>query len=245
MTLIRIAGLMRSGTNLLTWMLRQNFTGVATCTMLLGWKHGPVIRGRDLGPDDFVDPRHRSGIRNFVRDQPADWARVTGSPLYQAARAAQRSGDYAVALAVRDPAAWYASCVRIARQAPDFLNFDSAPATAAAAWNDAHRDWLAGLGPRSLVVDTDGLKRDPGPWLERLATALRLSRRPGLREPEGYLHPQGTEEIYELLGAPITREMDREFTTLDAVDPADLGRFLAHLDPDLLARLGLAGRMTA
>lgn len=245
MTLVRIAGLMRSGSNLLTWMLRQNFTGVATCTMLLGWKHGPVIRGRELGVDDYVDPRHRDGIRNFVRDRPADWARVTASPLYQAAVAAQQAGDYAVALAVRDPALWYASCVRIEAQAPGFLNFGPAPATAAAAWNAAHRDWLATLGPRSLVVDTDGLKRDPGPWLERLAGALHLARRPGLRQPEGYLHPQGTEEIYELLGAPITREMDREFTTLDHLDPADLARFTALLDRDLLARLGLADRKTA
>ncbi len=242
MTLIRIAGLMRSGSNLLTWMLRHNFADVQTATMLLGWKHGPVIRDRaELAIEDFVDPRFRDGIRNFVRDRPADWARVTASPLYRAAAAAQRSGGFGVALAVRDPGLWYASCVRIRRQAPDFLPHGVEPAEAAAFWNDRHRDWLATLGARSVIVDTDALRRDPGPWLARMAAGLGLQRLPGLRVPGGYLHPQGTEEIYELLGAPITREMDREFTTLDEVEPAELARFASLLDRNLLQRLGLDG----
>ncbi len=132
-TVIRIAGLMRSGTNLLTWMLRQNFTGVATATMLLGWKHGPVYRDRAaLGVDDYVDPRYRDYIRGFVRERPAEWARVVASPLYQAAAAQQRDQSFAVALAVRDPALWYASCVRVQREAPDFLLHDVSPAAAAA-----------------------------------------------------------------------------------------------------------------
>jgi len=240
--LVRIAGLMRSGSNLLTWMLRHNFADVMTCTMLLGWKHGPVIRGRDLGSDDFVDPRHREGLRNFRRDRPADWARVTGSALYQAAAKARATGRYGVALAVRDPGLWYASCVRVHREAPDFLDHGTTPADAAAAWNDRHRDWLASLGARSVIVDTDALRRDPAPWLERMAAGLGLARLPGVQLPEGYLHPQGTEEIYELLGAPITREMDRDFTTLGEVDPADLERFAALLDRDILERLGLGAR---
>jgi len=245
--LVRIAGLMRSGSNLLTWMLRQNFTDVQTTTMLLGWKHGPILRGRpELAIEDFVDPRFRDGIRNFVRDHPADWARVTASPLYQAAVAAQRSGSFGVALAVRDPGLWYASCVRIARQSPEFLPHGITPAEAAAFWNERHRDWLAALGPKSVVVDTDALRRDPAPWLARLAEGLGLERLPGVREPQGYLHPQGTEEIYELLGAPVIREMDREFTTLGEVDPAALTRFGALLDRELLQRLGLDGdRKTA
>lgn len=231
---------MRSGSNLLTWMLRHNFAGVHTATMLLGWKHGPVYRDRDaLAIDDYVDPRFRDGIRNFVRDRPADWARVTASPLFRAAALQQRDQSFGVALAVRDPGLWYASCVRIRRQAPDFLPHGVEPEQAAAFWNQRHRDWLATIGARSVIVDTDALRRGPEPWLTRMAAGLGLERLPGLRLPEGYLHPQGTEEIYELLGAPITREMEREFTTLEAVDPAPLARFIALLDHDVLRGLGL------
>jgi hypothetical protein len=247
MTVVRIAGLMRSGTNLLTWMLRQNFTGVQTATMLLGWKHGPIHRDKPvLEIDDFVDPRHRDGLRNFVRDRPADWARVTASDRFRAAAAAQRAGTYGVALAVRPPGAWYASCVRIQRQVPDFLPHGVTPAEAARDWNERHRDWLATLGERSVIVDTDALARDPEPWLQKMAAALRLTRTTVLKQPTGYLHPQGTEEIYELLGAPVSRELDREFTTADAVDPAERAAFEALLDRELLTRLGLtAGAVTA
>ncbi len=238
--LVRIAGLMRSGSNLLTWMLRRNFAGVQTATMLLGWKHGPVYRDRpELTIDDYVDPRFRDGIRNFVRDRPADWARVTGSGLYREAAAAQRAQDFGVALAVRDPGLWYASCVRMQRQVPGFLPHGVGPADAARAWNDSHRAWLQALGPRSVIVDTDALRRNPGPALDRIAAALGVARLPRLEEPRGYLHPQGTEEIYELLGEPITREMEREFTTRDEVDPAQHAAFVALLDAGVLGRLGL------
>ena len=238
--LVRIAGLMRSGSNLLTWMLRRNFTDVQTATMLLGWKHGPVYRDKaQLDIDDYVDPRFRAGIRNFVRDRPADWARVTGSELFRSAVAAQRDQTFGVALAVRDPALWYASCVRMHRQVPEFLPHGVDPASAARVWNDSHRDWLRTLGARSVVVDTDALRRDPSPWLDRIAAGLGIARLPGLELPRGYLHPQGTEEIYELLGQPIIGEMEREFTSLDEVDPRQRAAFSAQLDADVLARLGL------
>jgi hypothetical protein len=239
-TLVRIAGLMRSGSNLLTWVLRQNFAEVATATMLLGWKHGPIYRDRPaLGVDEYVDPRYRDSIRAFVRDRADEWARVTASPLFAAAADAQRNQGFAVALAVRDPALWYASCVRIGREWPGFLLHDVAPAAAAAFWNQCHREWLATLGERSVVVDTDRLRHDPEPELDRIAVALRLQRLPHARLPEGYLHPRGTEEIYELLGAPIVPEMEREFTTLGAVDADQRAEFLALLDQELLTALGL------
>ncbi len=242
MNLIRIAGLMRSGSNLLTWMLRHNFAGTQTATMLLGWKHGPVFRDRtELGVDDFVDPRFREGIRDFVRDRPADWSRVTASALFQAAADAQRHQTFGVALAVRDPGRWYASCVRMGRQAPDFLPHGTGPAEAAEFWNERHREWLAVLGSRSVIVNTDELSRDPEPWLARIAAGLALQRLPAVRVPDGYLHPQGTEEIYELLGAPIIREMDREFTSLDEVGPAELARFAGLLDQQVVRQLGLNG----
>ena len=131
------------------------------------------------------------------------------------------------------------------KQVPEFLPHGVAPGEAAAFWNERHRDWLASLGKRSVIVDTDALRRKPEPWLTRIADGLGLERLAGLRMPEGYLHPQGTEEIYELLGAPITREMEREFTTMDAVDPTRLADFRALLDRDVLLRLGLtAGRET-
>ncbi|MBM4221695.1 MAG: hypothetical protein FJ170_07095, partial [Gammaproteobacteria bacterium] len=161
MKLVRIAGLMRSGSNLLTWVLRHNFADVQTATMLLGWKHGPVYRDRpELGIDELVDPRFRNGIHNFVRDRPADWARVTASPLYRAAAEQQRRQSFGVALAVRDPGLWYASCVRMQRQVPEFLPHGVEPGQAAAFWNERHRDWLATLGTNSVIVDTDALRRE-------------------------------------------------------------------------------------
>jgi hypothetical protein len=53
MTLVRIVGLMRSGTNLLTWMLRHNFESLRTATMLLGW--ATSIATAALSIDDYVD----------------------------------------------------------------------------------------------------------------------------------------------------------------------------------------------
>jgi len=136
--------------------------------------------------------------------------------------------------------------VRIQRQAPDFLPHGVEPDQAAAYWNERHRDWLATLGTRSVIVDTDALRRDPEPWLERMAAGLGLDRLPGLRAARGLSASQGTEEVYELLGAPITREMEREFTTIEDVDPAACARFAALLDQGLLRQLGLRGdRKTA
>lgn len=240
MTYLRIAGLMRSGSNLLTWMLRHNFEDVRTATMLLGWKHGPILRGRtELTLDDYVDPRYRSELQRFVREQPAHWSRLVASDYYRGAAEAQRAQSYGVALAVRDPALWYASCVRVAREAPGFLLHGIAPAEAARYWNERHCDWLESLGERSAIVDTDALRADPEPWLERMARELRLRRQPTLAMPRGYLHPRGTEEVYELLGAPVVPELERAFTTREQVDAGQLREFAALLDRDILRRLGL------
>jgi hypothetical protein len=232
---------MRSGTNLLTWVLRHNFADVQTFTMLLGWKHGPIYRDRAvLQPDDYVDPRFREGIRNFMRDQPQPWQRMLASPAFAAAAAAQRDQSFGVALAVRDPALWYASCVRVHGDAPGFLLHGVAPAEAAGFWNASYEAWLAALGERAVIVNTDRLRTGPEPWLAQMAAGLRIVRLPGVQLPVGYLHPQGTEEVYELLGAPIERDMDREFTTLGSVDSARVAEFTRLLDPGLLARLGFA-----
>ncbi len=240
-TLVRIAGLMRSGTNLLTWMLRQNFTGLRTATMLLGWKHGPIYRDRvALGPGEYVDPRYVGELQRFMREQPAAWAGLTGSGFYRDAVTAQRRQDFAVALAVRDPEDWYASCVRIATEAPAFLLHDTAPAVAAAFWNQCHARWLDTLGPRSVIVDTDALRREPEPSLARITSSLGLRRSAGVKLPVGYLHPRGTEEIYELLGTPVATQMEREFTRRDTVDAARRAAFRAGLDGGILRHLGLA-----
>jgi hypothetical protein len=241
LTVIRIVGLMRSGTNLLTWMLRHNFAAVSTATMLLGWKHGPILRDRlALSIDDYVDPRYRGELRRFVSDHPDDWARVTASSLYRQAANQQRAQNFGVALAVRDPGLWYASCLRIDREVPEFLLHGISPAEASAFWNASHRDWLETLGERSVIVDTDVLRKDPGPILDRMAARLQIRRTTPVREPQGYLHPQGMEEIYELLGAPVSREMAREFTTPGHIDPRLGAEFNALLDRGLLDRLGLA-----
>ncbi len=242
MTVIRIAGLMRSGTNLLTWMLRHNFADVGTATMLLGWKHGPIFRDRaELGLDDCVDPRYRENLREFVRAHPQEWARVTASPIYRAAKAQQREQSFGVALAVRDPGAWYASCVRISHEYPGFLLHGVQPQQAAAFWDASHRAWLSALGERSVIVDTDALRRDPEPWLARMTAALRVHRLPGVRLPERYLHPRDMDEVYELLGAPAPADLEREPTAASAVDAARREEFTALLDRDILARLGLGG----
>ncbi|GMW08205.1 MAG: hypothetical protein AMXMBFR8_30010 [Nevskiales bacterium] len=240
MTVVRIAGLMRSGTNLLTWALRHNFAAVGTATMLLGWKHGPIFRDRtELGLDDYVDPRYRQNLQAFVREHPQAWTRVTASPLYRAAATQQREQNFGVALAVRDPGAWYASCLRISREYPGFLLHGVAPAAAAAFWDASHRAWLGALGERSAIVDTDALRRDPEPWLERLAAGLRLERLPGQRLPGHYLHPREMEEVYELLGAQPPDGLEREPASADAADAGQRAQFLACLDRDVLARLGL------
>lgn len=231
---------MRSGTNLLTWVLRENFAGVQTATMLLGWKHGPIFRDRaELTPDDFVDPRYRGGMHDFMRDHPEQWARVLSSPLYRAAAAGQREQTFGVALAVRDPALWYASCVRVHREVPGFLLHGISPDEAAEFWNASHRAWLGALGERHTIVNTDALRRHPEPWLARIAAGLRITRHAVARLPQGYLHPRGTEEVYELLGAPIEKEMEREFTGPGEVDAARRAEFLQLLDSSILVRLGL------
>ncbi|TFG79605.1 MAG: hypothetical protein E4H19_16265 [Chromatiales bacterium] len=241
MTVIRIVGLMRSGTNLLTWMLRQNFVAVSTATMLLGWKHGPIIRDRlALSIDDYVDPRYRGELHRFVSDHPDEWARVTASSLYRQAVEQQRAQSFGVALAVRDPGLWYASCLRIHQQVPEFLLHGISPAEASAFWNASHRDWLETLGESSVIVDTDALRKDPGAILNRLAAGLQIRRTALVREPQGYLHPRSMEEIYELLGAPVSRAMEREFTTPGHIDPRLGAEFNALLDRGLLDRLGLA-----
>jgi len=240
-TLIRIVGLMRSGTNLLTWMLRHNFAAVSTATMLLGWKHGPIVRDRQaLSIDDYVDPRYRGELHRFVGDHPEEWARVTSSSLYRHAAEQHRAQSFGVALAVRDPGLWYASCRRIHQQVPAFLLHGTSPAEASAFWNASHRDWLEKLGERSVIVDTDALRKDSGPVLDRIAGCLGIQRTSPVREPQGYLHPRGMEEIYELLGAPVSREMERDLTTPAHVDPQLDAEFKALLDRDLLERLGLA-----
>lgn len=239
MTVIRIAGLLRSGSNLMTWMLRNNFESAETVTMLLGWKHGPIYRHKAaLTIADYVDPRFVGGIENFVRDHPERWAVLLASPLYQAAVEAQRTQSFAVALAVRDPAHWYASCRRVQAQSPGFLPHGVAPAEAAGFWNQRHGEWLADLGPRSVIVDTDALKANPEPVLEQMARGLGITRLPGLRTPDGYLHPQGQEEIYELLGMPVPTFVRREFTRPGDEDGL-LRQFLSLLDRGILERLGL------
>jgi hypothetical protein len=222
-------------------MLRHNFAAVSTATMLLGWKHGPIVRDRQaLSIDDYVDPRFRGELHRFASNHPDDWARVTASRLYREAAEQQRTQTFGVALAVREPALWYASCLRIHRQAPDFLLHGTSPAEASAFWNASHRDWLETLDARSVVVDTDGLRKDPGPILDRMAAALQIRRSTPLCEPEGYLHPQGLEEIYELLGAPVGRTVEREFTTPGQIEPQLCAEFNALLDRGVLERLGLA-----
>lgn len=241
MTVVRIAGLMRSGTNLLTWMLRHNFEFVATVTMLLGWKHGPIIRDRlVLSIDDFVDPRYRSELHRFAGDHPDEWQRVTASSLFRQAAEEQRAQNFGVALAVRDPGLWYASCLRVHQQRPDFLVHGITPGEAAAFWNSRHRDWLGTLGERSVIVDSDALGRDPEPVLARIATSLQIRRTLPTMAPQSYLHPKGMEEIYELLGAAVPQEMQREFTTREHVDPRLGAEFNALLDRGVLDRLGLA-----
>ncbi len=241
MQVIRIAGLMRSGSNLLTWMLRNNFSAVGTVTMLLGWKHGPIHRDkRQLTLDDLVDPRYRENIRNFVSKNPDRWLQLEKSDLYQAAKHQQAEQSYSVALAVRDPAAWYASCLRIDRERPEFLNHAVTPTAAASAWNSAHQHWLDHLGDSGTIVDTEALRTTPGPILEQIALDLGLHRRAEIKTPEAYIRPRSQEELYELLGMPVKNHYSaRKFTRLREEDAEMRDAFIDLLDTDLLNRLGL------
>ena len=241
MHIVRIAGLMRSGSNLLTWMLRNNFDSVGTATMLMGWKHGPLFRGRPaLSLEDFVDPRYRENISAFVRDHPDHWERMTESEFYQAAIRQQADDSFAVALAVRDPAVWYASCLRVSRERPEFLNHGVAPEEAARVWNQSHRHWLDNLGERGTVVDTEKLRSDPEPILERIAADLGLHRHAELKVPDGYIRPRSQEELYELLGMPAKSHYSaRKFTEAREEDSQSQAEFVGLLDEDVLGRLGL------
>ena len=241
MLIIRIAGLMRSGSNLLTWMLRNNFDSVGTATMLMGWKHGPIFREQEvLSLDDFVDPRYRDNIRAFVREHPERWQSLTSSEFYQAAVHQQADASYAVALAVRSPTAWYSSCLRVSEERPGFLNHGTTPAEAARVWNDSHRSWLENLGPRGTVVNTEVLRNTPEPILERLATELNITRRTELRVPDGYIRPRSQEELYELLGMGAESQYSgRQFTRPSEAGSQLIDDFAGLLDANLVGRLGL------
>jgi hypothetical protein len=240
MEVIRIAGLMRSGTNLLAWVLRHNFAEVGTASTLLGWKHGPIYRSlAELDLEHFVDPRYRGELRAFVRDRPAEWARLRESALYRAAARAQREQSFGVALAVRDPRRWFASCLRVSRDNPGFLVHGMTPEAAAEFWQASHESWLQGMGERSVIVDTDRLRQEPESSLGRMASALRIDRLAGVRLPAGYLHPRAMDELYELLGAPEPALMAREITTPAAGDHEQQAQFMALLDRGMIERLGL------
>ena len=241
MHIVRIAGLMRSGSNLLTWMLRNNFESVGTATMLLGWKHGPLHRGKhELTLDDFVDPRYCENIRAFVHDHPERWERMTEGEFFQAAARQLAADAYAVALAVRDPAVWYASCLRVSRERPEFLNHGVKPAEAARVWNQSHQHWLDNLGTRGTVVDTEKLRATPELVLEQIEADLGLQRTSELAVPEGYIRPRSQEELYDLLGMPAERHYSaRKFTQARDDDEHMRTEFIGLLDADVLDRLGL------
>lgn len=241
MPIIRIAGLMRSGTNLVTWMLRKNFESVRTATMLLGWKHGPIYREKpELSIDDFLDPRYRANLWNFSRAHPEVWSKVTESRLYKGAAEQQLNGTFAVALAVRDPRLWYTSCLRVHTQDPNFLIHGIKPREAAKAWNEQHADWLSSMGSRSVIVDTEALRKEPESVLQKIAVALELRRKEPLRTPKGYLSLTAHEELFELMGLPTNNSpSDRKLTKIESVDQKLTEEFVRLLDDKILERLKL------
>jgi hypothetical protein len=241
MPIIRIAGLMRSGTNLTTWMLRNNFESVQTATMLLGWKHGPIFRDKQtLSIDDFLDPRYSENLWAFVRERPQEWLRVTESALFKEVAEAQKRGTFAVALSVQHPRLWYASCLRVHSQNPGFLNHGVAPGEAAAKWNESHKQWFKNMGNRGVIVNAEALRIDPEPVLEEIALNLRLSRKAELRVPEGYLSLVDQEELLELLGMPKRDSPSaRKITKGDSLDERLYEEFVGHLDHALVNELGL------
>ena len=69
MTFVKVHGAMRSGTNHLAWMLRNNFRDVQPLSIVLGWKHGPLRRDRAaLDPRCWEDPRVVAAFDRFDAD---------------------------------------------------------------------------------------------------------------------------------------------------------------------------------
>jgi hypothetical protein len=226
-------------------MLRNNFESVWTATMLLGWKHGDVYRGKPvLDIDDLIDPRYCDNLKRFIIERPQEWSTVVNSALYQEAIKQQKANSFAVAVAVREPRRWYSSCLRIHKESPDFLIHGVSPREAAEVWNRCHHQWASSLGDRGVFVDTDVLRTNPGDTIVKIGKELRLKPVKILRTPNEYIHPASQEELYELLD-PFRKYpvLSREFTDAGHVDESVLDDFLRLLDHDLLQTLGFTSHL--
>jgi hypothetical protein len=176
----------------------------------------------------------------ITRNHPEVWSRVTESTLYKEAAEQQHDGTFAVALAVRNPRLWYTSCLRVHTQNPNFLIHGIEPREAAKAWNEHHAHWLNSMGSRSVIVDTEALRKEPEAVLQEIAVALNLRRRDKLRMPNGYLSLTAHEELFELMGIPTDNSpSDRKLTKIESVDQKLTDEFIGLLDDTILDRLKL------
>jgi hypothetical protein len=245
MTFVKVHGAMRSGTNYLAWMLRNNFHEVQPLSIVLGWKHGPLQRDRAaLDPRCWEDPRVVAAFDRF--DADVRRALDDSRPLIEAATHSFETGMIRYAVACKDPRAWFAS---MRRQHPDFLGHDVDPVTLAALWSSSYRGWLADMPPRGIMVRWEDLMGRPAAELDRIGDALGLERSPSrappsLVQPDHALEPGEAEEIDLWLDGrwqrsqPPVREATARLPASADEERAALEEFLRRVAPDVVAGLG-------
>jgi hypothetical protein len=240
MTFVKVHGAMRSGTNYLAWMLRNNFREVQPLSIVLGWKHGPLRRDRAaLDPRCWEDPRVVAAFDRF----DADVRRELDSrrPLIEAATQAFETGTIRYAVACKHPRAWFAS---VRRHGPGFFGHNIDPVTLAAIWSSSYRGWLSDMPARGTVVRWEDLLSRPAAELDRIGNAFGLKRSPSLVQPDHPLKPGEVEEIdlwlggrWEQLQPPVRQATARPRASPEE-ERAALDEFLRRVAPEVVAGLG-------
>jgi len=244
-TFVKVHGAMRSGTNYVAWMLRNNFRDVQPLTIVLGWKHGPLRRDRAaLDPRCWEDPRLVAAFDRF--DADVRRALDDSRPVIEAATQAFETERISYVVACRHPRAWFAS---MRWQDPCFLGHDVDPVTLAAVWNSSYGGWLSDMPPRGTVVRWEDLSSRPAAELDRISDALGLERSPSrahplLVQPDHPLKAGEADEIdlwldgrWQELQPPVTNAMAHPPASPDE-ERAALDEFLRRVAPEVVAGLG-------
>lgn len=112
---IKIFGPFSSGTNLLAWHLLHNFEGVMPLSLLLGWKHGPVLPVDEQGlPEHWFDPTWVERSNNSLvagATAPAGLLQtletVTSRQLIKRVLEESAAGTVSTIRIVRNPFTWF------------------------------------------------------------------------------------------------------------------------------------------
>src|SRR6266542_201699 len=103
---VKVHGVMRSGTNYLAWMLKNNFVGVEPLSLILGWKHGPFrLDQAALGLEAWEDPRVVGEFGRFPAELHATLTEAR--PLIEAATRDFERGQMRYAVICKHPCEWF------------------------------------------------------------------------------------------------------------------------------------------